>query len=62
MLDETDGSGVKARETGDGNLFEIMKPGFSGGQAILRCFYPVLRSDVLPETAEAKTEKLFLVH
>jgi hypothetical protein len=38
MLDETDGSGVKARETGDGNLFEIMKPGFSGGQAILRCF------------------------
>ena len=59
--DETDGSGMKAKETGDGSLFEIVKPGFSGGQAVLRLFYPARRSDILPETAEAKAKKPFLV-
>jgi hypothetical protein len=60
MLDETDGSGVKAKETGDGSLFEVVKPGFSGGQAVLRLFYPAGRSYILPETFEAKAKKLFL--
>ena len=60
MLDETDGSGVKAKETGDGSLLEVVKPGFSG-QAVLRLFYPARRSDILPETAEAKAKKPFLV-
>lgn len=61
MLDEADGSDRKAKETGEESLFEIMKPGLSGGQAILRCFYPARRSDILPETVEAKAKKLFLV-
>ena len=61
MLDGADGSDRKAKEAGDGSLFEVMKPGFSGGQAILRFFYPARRSNILPETAEAKAKKPLLV-
>src|SRR5215831_5201445 len=37
-----------------------MEPGFSGGQAFLRFFYPARRSNILPETVEAKAKKPFL--
>ena len=43
-----------------GSLFEIVEPGFSGGQAFLCFFYPARRSNILPETVETKTEKLLL--
>ena len=43
------------------SLFEVVKPGFSGGQAFLRLFYPARCSHILPETFEAKAKKLFLV-
>ena len=62
MLDETDGSSVKAqRRQVKGALFEVVKPSFSGGQAVLRFFYPARRSHILPETAKAKAKKPFLV-